>query len=169
MQQAGVSAPARFSSCSFQLLLVSAPAHFSMIVHCSFLIMFEDCFEDELCLHMKLTELKEELEARGEPKSGSKAWLTGRHRLHAALVRAHFEARDDHQEYEVATKLLCKLRLMLLCLMMTAAVMTRAVAVWAVMLTSADSEHESSAEEDSEDEPICCRFERVAQSATHQP
>ena len=34
---------------------------------------------------MKVTELKEELEARDEPVSGNKAWL--RRRLHAAIVR----------------------------------------------------------------------------------
>jgi hypothetical protein len=43
---------------------------------------------------MKVTELKEELEARGEPKTGAKAWL--RRRLHAAILRAHLEfAADD--------------------------------------------------------------------------
>ena len=43
---------------------------------------------------MKVTELKEELEARGEVKTGAKAWL--RRRLHAAIVRAHLEfAADD--------------------------------------------------------------------------
>ena len=36
---------------------------------------------------MKVTELKEELEARGEGKSGNKAWL--RRRLHAAIVSEH--------------------------------------------------------------------------------
>ena len=40
---------------------------------------------------MKVTELKEELAARGEALSGNKAWL--RRRLHAAIVRAHLEAR----------------------------------------------------------------------------
>ena len=37
-------------------------------------------------MSMKVTELKEELEARGESKTGNKAWL--RRRLHAAIVRA---------------------------------------------------------------------------------
>jgi hypothetical protein len=41
---------------------------------------------------MKVAELKEELEARGEAKTGCKAWL--RRRLHAAIVRMHLEARD---------------------------------------------------------------------------
>ena len=40
---------------------------------------------------MKVTELKDELEARGEAKSGNKAWL--RRRLHAAIVRDHLEER----------------------------------------------------------------------------
>ena len=38
---------------------------------------------------MKVTDLKDELEARGEAKSGNKAWL--RRRLHAAIVRDHLE------------------------------------------------------------------------------
>ena len=41
-------------------------------------------------MEMKVAELKEELEARDEPRSGNKAWL--RRRLHAAIVRAHLEA-----------------------------------------------------------------------------
>ena len=36
---------------------------------------------------MKVTELREELSARGEAVSGNKAWL--RRRLHAAIVREH--------------------------------------------------------------------------------
>ena len=43
---------------------------------------------------MKVTELKE-LAARGEALSGNKAWL--RRRLHAAIVRAHLEARAEEQ------------------------------------------------------------------------
>ena len=38
---------------------------------------------------MKVAELKEELEARGEGKTGSKAWL--RRRLHTAIVREYLE------------------------------------------------------------------------------
>ena len=38
-------------------------------------------------LVMKVAELKEELEARGEGKSGNKSWL--RRRLHAAILRNH--------------------------------------------------------------------------------
>ena len=38
---------------------------------------------------MKVDELKEELEARGEAMSGSKAWL--RRRLHAAIVREYLD------------------------------------------------------------------------------
>ena len=37
-----------------------------------------------------MTELKEELEARGEGVTGNKAWL--RRRLHAAIVREHLAA-----------------------------------------------------------------------------
>ena len=36
---------------------------------------------------MKVAELKEELEARGEAKTGNKAWL--RRRLHSAIIRDH--------------------------------------------------------------------------------
>ena len=43
---------------------------------------------------MKVTELKDELEARDEPKTGNKAWL--RRRLHAAIVRAYLA--DDAEE-----------------------------------------------------------------------
>ena len=43
-------------------------------------------------MQMKVAELKEELEARGEAKTGAKAWL--RRRLHAAIVRAHLESGD---------------------------------------------------------------------------
>ena len=42
---------------------------------------------------MKVAELKEELEAREEAKSGNKAWL--RRRLHAAIMREHLEAMAD--------------------------------------------------------------------------
>ena len=46
---------------------------------------------------MKVTELKEELEARGEGKSGNKAWL--RRRLHAVIVSEHLrEAWMDDDE-----------------------------------------------------------------------
>ena len=38
-------------------------------------------------LAMKVGELKEELEARGEGRTGNKAWL--RRRLHAAIVREY--------------------------------------------------------------------------------
>ena len=50
---------------------------------------------DKDLMDMKVSELKEELEAREEAKSGNKAWL--RRRLHAAIVRAHVEAcgEDD--------------------------------------------------------------------------
>ena len=58
---------------------------------------------------MTVAELKEELEARGEVKSGNKAWL--RRRLHAAILRVRLRAvraqrkeifgsdsSDDHNE-----------------------------------------------------------------------
>ena len=44
-------------------------------------------------MSMKVTELKEKLEARGEPRTGSKAWL--RRQLHAVIVRAHLEAVEE--------------------------------------------------------------------------
>ena len=48
---------------------------------------------------MKVAELKEELEARGESKTGNKAWL--RRRLHAAIVRARLqEAVEESRESE---------------------------------------------------------------------
>ena len=46
---------------------------------------------------MKVTELKEELAARDEALSGNKAWL--RRRLHAAIVRAHVEARAEEESF----------------------------------------------------------------------
>ena len=42
---------------------------------------------------MTVAELKEELEARGESKTGNKAWL--RRRLHGAIVRVHLANVDD--------------------------------------------------------------------------
>ena len=44
---------------------------------------------DKDLMAMKVAELKEELEARGEGKTGNKAWL--RRRLHAAIVREYLE------------------------------------------------------------------------------
>ena len=41
---------------------------------------------------MLVRELKEELEARDQPKTGNKAWL--RRRLHGAIVRAHLAERE---------------------------------------------------------------------------
>eukprot|EP00966_Prymnesium_polylepis_P002319 53447-Prymnesium_polylepis.1 len=46
---------------------------------------------------MKVTELKEELEARDEAKSGNKAWL--RRRLHAAIVREASGSREEGFEH----------------------------------------------------------------------
>ena len=45
---------------------------------------------------MLVRELKEELEARDQPKTGSKAWL--RRRLHGAIVRAHLAESESHRE-----------------------------------------------------------------------
>ena len=47
-------------------------------------------------MHMKVAELKEELEARNETKSGNKAWL--RRRLHAAIVRDYLQRRRDEMD-----------------------------------------------------------------------
>ena len=47
--------------------------------------------------HMKVAELKEELEARNEAKSGNKAWL--RRRLHAAIVRGYLQRCRDEMDY----------------------------------------------------------------------
>ena len=44
---------------------------------------------------MLVRELKEELEARDQPKTGNKAWL--RRRLHGAIVRAHLAERVESQ------------------------------------------------------------------------
>ena len=44
-------------------------------------------------MEMKLAELKEELESRGEPKTGNKPWL--RRRLHAALVREYLSRMEE--------------------------------------------------------------------------
>ena len=60
----------------------------------------EDMFEaaamaavDKDLMAMKVDELKEELEARGEAKSGNKAWL--RRRLHAAIVRLYLSEAES--------------------------------------------------------------------------
>ena len=45
-------------------------------------------------MDMLVRELKEELEARDQPKTGNKAWL--RRRLHGAIVRAHLAESESH-------------------------------------------------------------------------
>jgi hypothetical protein len=45
---------------------------------------------------MKVDELKEELEVRGEAKSGNKAWL--RRRLHAAIICVFIEDAMDGED-----------------------------------------------------------------------
>ena len=44
-------------------------------------------------MDMKIVELKAELEARGEGRTGNKGWL--RRSLYAAIVRAHLVDEDD--------------------------------------------------------------------------
>ena len=44
---------------------------------------------------MKVAQLKEELAARDEARTGNKAWL--QRRLHGAIVRAFLEARDEEE------------------------------------------------------------------------
>ena len=63
----------------------------------------EDMFEvaamvavDKDLMAMKVDELKEELEARGEAKSGNKAWL--RRRLHAAIVRLYLAQSESESD-----------------------------------------------------------------------
>ena len=45
-----------------------------------------------------MRELKEELEARDQPKTGNNAWL--RRRLHGAIVRAHLSEREPQRDRE---------------------------------------------------------------------
>ena len=45
---------------------------------------------DKDLMDMLVRELKDELEARSESKTGNKAWL--RRRLHGAIVRDHLDA-----------------------------------------------------------------------------
>ena len=47
---------------------------------------------------LMVRELKEDLEARDQPKTGNKAWL--RRRLHGAIVRAHLAERDPESHRE---------------------------------------------------------------------
>ena len=47
-------------------------------------------------MDMLVKELKEELEAHDQPKTGNKAWL--RRRLHGAIVRAHLAESESHRE-----------------------------------------------------------------------
>ena len=49
-------------------------------------------------MHMKVTELKEELEARNEAKSGNKAWARLRRRLHAAIVRDYLQRSREEMD-----------------------------------------------------------------------
>ena len=47
---------------------------------------------DKDLMAMKVAELKEELQARGESKTTRRGWL--RRRLHGAIVREHLDAAD---------------------------------------------------------------------------
>ena len=49
-------------------------------------------------MDMLVKELKEELEARDQPKTGNKAWL--RRRLHGAIVRAHLAESETESHRE---------------------------------------------------------------------
>ena len=51
-------------------------------------------------MKMIVVELKRELEARAEPKTGSKAWL--RRRLHAAIVREHLDASEQGRAFLIS-------------------------------------------------------------------
>ena len=82
---------ARSATFSFALAAVPAGGPELQQVHLS-----ADLFEaaamrvvDKDLMEMKVAELKDELEARGEAKTGNKAWL--RRRLHAAIVRDYLE------------------------------------------------------------------------------
>ena len=48
---------------------------------------------------MLVRELKEELEARDQPKTGNKAWL--RRRLHGAIVRAHLGSCRESESHDI--------------------------------------------------------------------
>ena len=52
-------------------------------------------------MNMLVRELKEELEARDQPKTGNKAWL--RRRLHGAIVRARILQSERHREWAPCT------------------------------------------------------------------
>ena len=58
---------------------------------------------DKDLMDMLVRELKDELEARSESKTGNKAWL--RRRLHGALVRDHLDAAGQtFSEYHTTLK-----------------------------------------------------------------
>ncbi len=52
-------------------------------------------------MQMKVAQLKEELEARGEPKSGNKSWLR-RRRLHSTIVRDCLAMAREEERLEAA-------------------------------------------------------------------
>ena len=57
---------------------------------------------------MLVKELKEELEARDQPKTDNKAWL--RRRLHGAIVRAHLADRAIQHTVKWTLLPFCEMR-----------------------------------------------------------
>ena len=53
-------------------------------------------------MDMLVRELKEELEARDQPKTGNKAWLR-RRLVHGAIVRARILQSERHREWAPCT------------------------------------------------------------------
>ena len=78
-------------STSTSLVLELGPAPL-LAAACAASLLLPGYLDKDLMM-MKVAELKEELEVRGEGKTGSKAWL--RRRLHAAIVREYLEAMAD--------------------------------------------------------------------------
>jgi hypothetical protein len=79
-------------STSTSLVLELGPAPL-LAAACAAILLLPGYLDKDLMM-MKVAELKEELEVRGEGKTGiNKAWL--RRRLHAAIVREYLEAMAD--------------------------------------------------------------------------
>ena len=79
-------------STSTSLVLELGPAPL-LAAACAASLLELPGYLDKDLMMMKVAELKEELEVRGEGKTGNKAWL--RRRLHAAIVREYLEAMAD--------------------------------------------------------------------------
>ena len=58
-------------------------------------------------MDMLVRELKEELEARDQPRTGNKAWL--RRRLHGAIVRGARILQSETESHRECTYLKCTL------------------------------------------------------------